>query len=289
MYTELTSAEEKLLKLIVENTDRNSNVFSFSTLLLPPELRLYKDALNSLTLKGYVYKEMPVLRAVSGYVTDEGLSYFVEKEQYNQVRIIQGEARELLIELIENKDSDLAGFLASKFNGLDFAQDTRLRNTISFLIKNGYLVIPQNGWADDVPHFATLTYEGEHYLQVESEKLRKTMEQRDMKSQISITNHGQLNMASDNSTIIATQTNGLDITNLHALMGNLKKFSKGLDAEDAQSLKDCLDILQDEALKPQPKKSFLRTAINTLKGINGSVEFAAAVVAIIQFLEPVLS
>ncbi|MGI6664374.1 MAG: hypothetical protein ACOX3W_02985 [Christensenellaceae bacterium] len=87
--------------------------------------------------------------------------------------LLKGEARKLLLELIKNKNSDLAGLLAAKFEGLDVSQDTRLRATIKHLIDNGYLNIPSNGWADNVPYFATLTYEGKTILKLKKRKHKK--------------------------------------------------------------------------------------------------------------------
>lgn len=88
------------------------------------------------------------------------------------MEIINGEARDLLIELIHNKESDIAEFLAGKFEGLNFLQDSHLRLIIDYLIRKGYLDIPEGGWADNVPCFASLTYEGETYLDFE-ERMRQ--------------------------------------------------------------------------------------------------------------------
>lgn len=90
------------------------------------------------------------------------------------MELLHGAARDLLIELIErNRDSDLARVLADKFTGLDHKEDMRLRSIISYLIRLGYLYIPENGWADDVPYMAALTYEGENYLFFEQEHITK--------------------------------------------------------------------------------------------------------------------
>lgn len=86
------------------------------------------------------------------------------------MKILFGEARDLLIELIQNKDGDLADILAAKFDGLKYNEDTRLRGVITHLIDAGYL--NDVFWASDVPYMANLTYEGEHYLELEEQELQ---------------------------------------------------------------------------------------------------------------------
>ena len=58
----------------------------------------------------------------------------------------------------------------------------------------------------------------------------------------------------------------------------------GLSDEDKESAQDYLEVIEAELNKPQPKKSFLKTAMAGLKAIKGSVEFSAAVSAIMQFV-----
>ena len=285
MFIQLSSAEEKLLKLIIENANPETKDFSISTQLLPPELRFYKEAMQSLISKGCVYKEIPVLRSIMGYVTDEGLSYFTEKEQNRQMKLLKGEARDLLIELIENKDSNLASLLAAKFEGLNFAEDNHLRTIIKYLIDNGYLLIPKNGWADNVPYFAQLTYEGSNYLKLEEEDLQRAAA---LQSSLTINNHGQLNVASDNATIIANQYNGIDLAEVGRLIDAVKSMANGLDSADLQSLDDSVELLKEELASSKPKASLLRMAINSLKGIKGTAEFAAAVVALVEFAQRVI-
>lgn len=105
-------------------------------------------------------------------LSDEGLDYFKQNEALKievggLAKPLQGDARELLLELISDQTGNIAAVLAEKFNGLNHNEDTKLRATINYLCRIGYLNIPKNGWADDVPYFASLTYEGEHYLSEE--------------------------------------------------------------------------------------------------------------------------
>lgn len=285
MFIELSSAEEKLLKLIIENCDHDTKSFSFSTQLLPPELRFYKEAMQSLVAKGYVYKEMPVLRAVTGYATDEGLTYFIAKEQNKQMKPLKGEARDLLVELIENKDSDLAGLLAQKFKGLDFQQDTRLRATIKYLIDNGYLNIPKNGWADNVPYFTTLTFEGEHYLELEADNLQ---EKGAIPHTVNVSG-GQVNIASGHATINANQYQAIDTQALAQLITSVKENAGSLPPADVEAANDSLEVIEKELVQQSPKKGFLRTALTALQAIKGTTEFAAAVAALVQFVQKIIA
>lgn len=101
--------------------------------------------------------------------------------------------------------------------------------------------------------------------------------------------NGQVNIANDNSTINATNTvNRLDPEKLTKLIGDIKNEAKGLSEEDEDILVSNLEVIKEELKAPSPRKSFLKTAISGLKIIKGTTEFAAAVTALLQFIQPLL-
>ncbi len=279
MLEKLLSHEEKLLRIIIDNCNKTTQQFSFSTDLLPPELRVYRDALLSLVRKGYIISK-PYIRVISGYATEEGMTYFVAKEQNKQMVILKGKARDLLLELIGVESSIVTDELAKKFDGLDNSQDTELRATIMYLKDCGYLNVPL--WADDVPYNASLTYAGQHYLEHEADHFMQVAQS----SPVITVHGGQVNIASGQSSIVANQYNGLDAQALSSLIAAIKNCVDDLRSdEDIECANDSLEVLEGELTQQKPKRSLIRTALTALQTIKGTTEFAAAVAALVQFVQ----
>lgn len=100
---------------------------------------------------------------------------------------------------------------------------------------------------------------------------------------------GQVNIASDNSVINATNTiNAIDYDKLIQLIDEIEKNAQGISEEDFETLVSSIDVIKEEIKSANPRKSFLKTAILGLKGLKNTAEFAAAVTALIQFIQPLL-
>jgi len=100
---------------------------------------------------------------------------------------------------------------------------------------------------------------------------------------------GQVNIANDNSTINATNTvNEIDIEKLAELIQIIRNNAGSLSEDDEEMLASSLEVIKEEANASVPRKGFLKTAISGLKTIKGTAEFAAAVAALIQFIQPLL-
>jgi tetrahydromethanopterin S-methyltransferase subunit G len=107
---------------------------------------------------------------------------------------------------------------------------------------------------------------------------------------ITVTN-GQAILARDNSTVNATINNGFDSAKLLELINAVKAQSVAiLPKDEMESVQESLDVIETELKQMAPRKSFVKTAISTLKGIKVSneikeaAEFSAAMAALIQFL-----
>ena len=98
--------------------------------------------------------------------------------------------------------------------------------------------------------------------------------------------NGQFNVANDNATINATVNNGIDTQELTSILNSILDNGKNLPESDFESIQESLEVIKTELSGMKPKKSMLNTAINGLKAIKGTVEFAAAVATLIQFLSP---
>jgi hypothetical protein len=102
---------------------------------------------------------------------------------------------------------------------------------------------------------------------------------------------GQVNIANDNATITASNVvNTVDAQELARLIRDVRsKAEGGLTDEEKETLDSSLEVIEQETKVKKPRKSFIKTAVTGLKAIKGTAEFAAAVVTLIQFLEPLLS
>jgi len=105
---------------------------------------------------------------------------------------------------------------------------------------------------------------------------------------ISIQN-GQVNIANDNAKITAANTVGIDAAQLAKLLDDVRITANGLSSEEAAILESNLDVIQEEIKTGRPRKSFLMTAISGLKILKSTAEFAAAVAALIQFIQPLIA
>ena len=99
---------------------------------------------------------------------------------------------------------------------------------------------------------------------------------------------GQLNVASDNATITATNNIGTDTIKLKKLIENVKVNSSTLSSEDQYTVSECLEVIESETMAEKPKRSILQTSINTLKTVKGVAEFVAAVTALVEFVSSLM-
>jgi hypothetical protein len=116
------------------------------------------------------------------------------------------------------------------------------------------------------------------------------MEQENKTERFSINVHGgnaQIIPNAQNSTITQNNYNSnLNIGNVLSLIEAVKKaIPADFNEDKTEIVHDSLEVIETETSSPSPKKSLLRNAINTLKAIKGTAEFAAAVATLIQFIQ----
>lgn len=73
-----------------------------------------------------------------------------------------------------------------------------------------------------------------------------------------VSDGGQVNVTEDNSTIYATQNNGVSISELDKIIKEIMDNLFGLEEKDADSIRDIVDMAKDELAKPEPKVSRLK-------------------------------
>lgn len=110
---------------------------------------------------------------------------------------------------------------------------------------------------------------------------------------VTINVHGgnvQVNSDAQDSTIIQNNilsnysADELDML-IKALM---KTVPSTISKDEVEVIQDSLEVIDSELSSQLPKKSLVQNAISTLKTIKGSVEFSAALVALIQYVQTLL-
>ena len=99
--------------------------------------------------------------------------------------------------------------------------------------------------------------------------------------------NGQINIANDNSTITTYNNISCDLNELDKLIEDVKKISQKeqLSSGDEEQLNCNLEVISEELKSKQPRKSFIKTAVEGMKMIKGTVEFGVASTTLIQFVQ----
>ena len=99
---------------------------------------------------------------------------------------------------------------------------------------------------------------------------------------------GQVNIASDNATINATQNNGIQSDELEKLVRSILDNASVLDKENAETMVDSVNMIKEELLKPEPKRAILSNGIKLLAPIitiaNGTPTLANNIQALIDYV-----
>ena len=101
--------------------------------------------------------------------------------------------------------------------------------------------------------------------------------------------NGQVNIANDNATITAINTvSGINVDELAQLLEGIKTTAQNseLSPEDKETVSSSIEVIGEEFKAEKPRKSFIKTAVTGLQAIKGTAEFGAAVVALIQYIQP---
>ena len=102
---------------------------------------------------------------------------------------------------------------------------------------------------------------------------------------------GQVNIANDNASITPTNVaNAVDIQELAKLICSIREKAEkeNLSEDDREVVDNSLEVIEEEVRAEKPRKGFIKTALNSLSAIKSTTEFAAAVVTLIQFVQPLI-
>lgn len=100
--------------------------------------------------------------------------------------------------------------------------------------------------------------------------------------------NGQAIIATDGSTVNATNQVKADLDGLEKLIAAIKENANVLDVDSREAAYESLEVIETESAAEKPKKSMIKTALGTLKAIKGTVEFGASVAALADFIAPLL-
>lgn len=91
----------------------------------------------------------------------------------------------------------------------------------------------------------------------------------------------------ENSTVVITKND--QSPSLEKLLTIVQDLAKRMDTQVQQEISDSIETIKSEYNQSRPRGSVIRTAINVLNGIKGTVEFSAAVLAIVQFMQTIIT
>lgn len=75
---------------------------------------------------------------------------------------------------------------------------------------------------------------------------------------------GQVNFAKDNGTIYAIQNNGVNTNELDSIIKDITENLSDLKEENAEEIRDVVDMAKEELVKPEPKVSRLRNCVTLI-------------------------
>lgn len=99
----------------------------------------------------------------------------------------------------------------------------------------------------------------------------------------------QINIAQDSAEIKAEQKVYVNYSDVEKMLNDIRtNIPKDTSPEDVNTINDSLQIIEDEVKSSEKHPKVLRLAIKTLQGIKGTVEFMAAVSALVAFVQTII-
>lgn len=95
--------------------------------------------------------------------------------------------------------------------------------------------------------------------------------------------NNNVSTATDHSTSVINYLSNDNYSDLLNLIEAVRMQTSGLSEEEKQCVDESLDFIQSEAKSEKPKKTIIQSVLSGLKAIKGSIEFTAAVTALITF------
>ena len=98
--------------------------------------------------------------------------------------------------------------------------------------------------------------------------------------------NGQLIVAGNGASIaVSNNIKTIDEEKLASLIENIQKECVTLEIMELANINDHLKELKEELHKPEPNKTLIQNTLSFLSGVKDTTEFAAAVAALVQFVQ----
>lgn len=155
---------------------------------------------------------------------------------------------------INTKASDFKDIPNIEMNQSDILKDLKRNNCVSEISSLNII-----GEMD-----IYLTLDGIDYF---NNKKKEEMDKMKSGMTINVRDNAQINLAQDNGVIYATQNNGLKVDEVNNLVKNIMDNLSGLSKEDSETVKDAVEMIQEEVMKTKPKEKIISNGIKLLAPI----------------------
>ena len=99
----------------------------------------------------------------------------------------------------------------------------------------------------------------------------------------------QVNVANDSATFHATQSNGIDVSQMESIISDIMKYMpNNLTQEEQEQISDSVEVIRAEVQSASPRKGFIKTALKGLQAINGTAQFGAAIATLVEFVGTII-
>ncbi len=103
-------------------------------------------------------------------------------------------------------------------------------------------------------------------------------------------NGGQFINANGNATVTVNQNNGISANELDEIIKGIMDNLSGLDKDDADRIRDIVDMAKDELEKPEPKVSRLKNCLALIAPMitvaNGVPALAGNLQRLMEYIAP---
>ena len=273
-----------MLKYIQSKADCKDKFVISASSNLPSDISR-DSALHQLEKEGFCYNIQKMGRNgfscnFNNYMAEE---YFqiemnLKKERAKMIfnRIPQL-YEDFLLELITHQD-DLNEYVISLYSQSE-SRASELNQKFGVLKENKLITCL---WADNIAYKVMLTVNGKHYFEFKKEA------EEDEKSNIKNVNisGNQVNIAANNSSINATQNNGINTDELKRLIQNIRNdIPSELSSDDKTDINESLDIIQEELSSNEPNEKIVKSQFHIFKRIDVGLKFLNSCASLLIFAD----
>lgn len=282
----LSDNSTKMLKYMQNKAKYKDSFLLSSSGNLPNNINR-DSALHQLEKEGYCYNIEKMGR--NGFKCNFN-NYLAEEYFQNEPKLIKERNKkmfnkipniceELLYNLITHQEN-LNEYVASLYLESNDNYSLELNQKFGVLKENNLITLK---WADNIAYNVSLTLNGKHYFEFKAEAEEENNKRNLQNINIS---GNQVNIATNNSAITATQNNGINSDELNKLIQNIRNnIPEELSSEDKADVNESLDIIQEELLSNEPNTKVIKSQFNVFKRIDVGVKFLSSCASLLTFAD----